>query len=202
MTKCTICGLPTEKLVVIDRALREQVPLQAIADQIGISKSSLWRHGQHIERPAAPQAAKPAAEAVPPVKSQVQMTRKQREGVTVPDADTELERQRALERSDFLWREFKEGLAVAKERVVLTKPDGSKIEVPGDLRARAAFLRVGRDTLHLDSELKGLLDQQARSVTVNVLHVIMSPKCPGVYSPEAPGEPVIDLQPNPPIEQE
>jgi hypothetical protein len=49
------------------------------------------------------------------------------------------------------------GLQASKEAIRVEKPDGSTVEVPGDLRSRAAFLREARSILQLEAEVTGEL---------------------------------------------
>ena len=173
--RCSVCQISSEERAAIDAALREGASLQVISNHTGVSKSSLWRHSKHLE------GGKPT---LPAQKAVCTVARNENTSVS-PSVALE----QALNRNELLWNEALDGLEAAKQPIVVTRPDGSKLEVPGDLRARAGFIRAGRDVLHLDSELRGLLDPQARHVTVNVLQVIMSPK---EQEPDT-----IDIQPLP-----
>ena len=49
LVRCSICSLPTEKRQAVDAALSEEgASLGAIARQLGIAKSSVWRHKSHL----------------------------------------------------------------------------------------------------------------------------------------------------------
>jgi hypothetical protein len=85
-------------------------------------------------------------------------------------------RQQALERCELLWAESLDGLSAAKEAVTVSRADGSEVKLPGDLRARAAFLREARGVVDLDSRLAGLFDAPGGSLTVNVVALLLQPK--------------------------
>jgi hypothetical protein len=62
-----------------------------------------------------------------------------------------------LDRIEFLWTESLDGLEVSKEPITLIKPDGSTLELPGDLRSRVGFLREARSVLELQGAATGEL---------------------------------------------
>lgn len=192
-TKCSICTLPSEKLAAVDQSLRDGAPLQAISDRTGVSKSSLWRHSRHI--------APAAGSDPPPTTAAVVRKEKRRPQATpeptavVPSArvqpapalvDRETALAEALDRAELLFREALAGLEDTKRPIALTKPDGSEIELPGDLRSRAGFIRAARDVLDQLARLRGLFepDPAPRFGEVVFQNVILMPKIPSLEPPE------------------
>jgi hypothetical protein len=103
-----------------------------------------------------------------------------------------------LERAEQLWDELSECLRLAREPVVIVKPDGSTLEVPVDLRTRSSVIRAGKDVIDLDARLNGLYDPQAGPRLGDVIYqnVIMMPKALDPGEPR-PGGRVINVQPEP-----
>jgi hypothetical protein len=60
-----------------------------------------------------------------------------------------------LQRIELLWSESIEGLEASKAEIKVHGRDGSEMTIPGDLRARAAFLREGRGILELAGAATG-----------------------------------------------
>jgi hypothetical protein len=77
-----------------------------------------------------------------------------------------------------LWDEALDGLEAAKQPITVQRPDGASMELPGDLRARAGFIRTARDVLQLGVELSGELGQPA-TINADILLV-----CDFVRSPQ------------------
>jgi hypothetical protein len=147
--RCSICKLPDRKRAAVDAALAAgDVSLVEVSASSGISKSTLQRHSKHlqaVEQPEA-QALSPAV-MLEPLKQ------------PVPTKET------LLERIEFLWAESLDGLELSKEPITLRKPDGSSVELPGDLRARVGFLREARNLLELQGTASGdLIRGQANQI--------------------------------------
>lgn len=68
-----------------------------------------------------------------------------------------------LDRAELLFREALAGLEDTKRPITLTKPEGSEIELPGDLRSRAGFIRAARDVLDQLARLRGLFEPDPAS---------------------------------------
>jgi len=154
MTKCSICRLEPAKKQAIDAALAAGVSLDELARRSGLGRSSLGRHGQHAPGAAdKPALVKPEN---PPERVQVP-----RGPLTPPLASVAVARtarpskEQLLERIELLWGESMDGLSASKEPIQITKPDGTQLEIPGDLRARAGFLREARSILALQGEANG-----------------------------------------------
>jgi len=60
-----------------------------------------------------------------------------------------------LRRLEYLWHESLDGLEATKEAIHIEKANGSVIELPGDLRAPAGFMRGGRQVLELAATANG-----------------------------------------------
>jgi hypothetical protein len=196
-TKCSVCALPTQTLITIDGFLRNGTSLGEVAARCGVTKSSLWRHSQHVAKadgtatqpkaapkaktpvPAVPKTARPVK--TPPLASQE--TSAPAPVVKGDPLDVETRRRQALERCELLFREALDGLEAAKEPITLRKGDGSEVVVPGDLPARAAFVRAAPDVLSLYAELSGVMDSPPPTLNSNVVYsqVIVLPKSPAAY---------------------
>jgi hypothetical protein len=196
--RCTICRLEPEKQQAISTALQESVPLQVISNRTGLSKSSIWRHSKHMAKVGGQEKA---PKAMPKVQTPVPAPQEPPLPAPAPKTpapeplDPELKRQRAEGRLERLYNEAIEGLEASKEPVVLTKADGSVIEVR-DLRARAAFIRAGQGIVDSQAKLHGLYDQPAGPLFGDVVFhsVIMMPKLTDLE----PREPkVVDALPEP-----
>jgi hypothetical protein len=148
--RCSICKLPERKRAAVDAALAAgDVSLVAVSVSSGLSKSALQRHSKHLSEPN-----NRWAECPPPF-----VIEKPTSEVAVPTKES------LLERIEFLWAESLDGLMVSKEAVTMTKPDGSTIELPGDLRARAGFIREARSVLELQGAATGdLIRGQANQI--------------------------------------
>jgi hypothetical protein len=101
--------------------------------------------------------------------------------------DVSPSRTQLLERVEMLWDEALDGLEAAKQPITVQRPDGTSMELQGDLRARAGFIRTARDVLHLGAELSGELAQPA---TINadiflVCDFVRSPQPDPAMRPDA-----------------
>jgi hypothetical protein len=101
----------------------------------------------------------------------------------------ELSKAQLLERIELLWTESLEGLEVSKERIRINKPDGSSVEIPGDLRARAGFVLEARSVLELQGEATGHLVKGQTGPTFAIQIVV-----PAVVV-DAAGNPTYNAQP-------
>lgn len=171
--RCSVCKSEPARLGAINAALAAGVPLDEISRSSGITKSSLHRHAKHIPggemntavtsgRPSAPVPA-PRGPLTPPLAPKPRPR---------PAAPTKEE---LLERIELLWGESLEGLEAAKEPIRVTKPDGSSLELPGDLRSRAAFIREARSVVELSAAVSGELNAPATSGATFVLIPIAIP---------------------------
>lgn len=163
--RCSICRLEASKLAAINALLRSGAPLQAIADLTAFSKSALHRHNAHSRDSLAlldPLAAENGALAA---------LREGQSGKNSVGRDF----RSYPEDLQAIWEECWEGLADAKSEIVLRKPDGSELTLPGDLRARQGFIREAhrvREALALT-----LGEVQPTGSNVNVaIKVIALPK--------------------------
>jgi hypothetical protein len=100
-------------------------------------------------------------------------------------------RTQLLRRLELLWDEALDGLEASKEPVQVQKPDGSMVELPGDLRARAAFIREARSVVGLSAEISGEL--AGPSIFVQV--VVPGIGCPVSDPGEVEDGPIIDITP-------
>jgi hypothetical protein len=183
--RCSVCKLDSAKRAAIDAALRGNASLIEISAKCGISKSALQRHSKHLAGPylvtkEAPVEAMTPDPAATPVSEPVsaEIAKPEEQSIAAPTG--ELTKQSLLERLEHLWSESMDGLEAAKESVVITKPNGVSIEVPGDLRARAAFVREGRQVLELQGEVSGAYSR-GQPMQVGVIQVVV----PAVTSLEA-----------------
>ena len=158
MIRCTICRLTDGRRAGVDAALRDgRASLQEISSSSGLSRSSLHRHRQHIDRIAASasniaqppteslsvrQEASPIARVPQDITAQSPAARPSRD--TDPAEQQRTTKEELLHRLQFLWEESLNGLKSSKEPIHIAKPDGSSVELPGDLRARTGFIREGR----------------------------------------------------------
>ena len=202
--RCTICKLDPTKLGVIDSALRSGTSLRVVADENGLTKSALGRHAQHVvgynaaATPPKPARSLKTRASAPPkptlpspvVKAPVEPA----EPALETPIDVESRRRQALERCELLFREALAGLEDSKQPIVVNKGNGT-LEIPGDLRARAAFVRAARDVLSLDAELSGVYDDQAAPHFGEVVfqNVILMPKTTTVETRAK----VVEVQPEP-----
>jgi hypothetical protein len=82
------------------------------------------------------------------------------------------ERAQILERVEKLWGESIAGLEDSKAPVTINRPDGSSMKVPGDLRARAGFIRSAKDVLQLSAQLSGELQPMINADVVLVCDLV------------------------------
>jgi hypothetical protein len=129
MNPCKVCRLDPEHRTAIDEALRNSVPLDQISLGCGIGRSSLHRHRRrHLSGDRTqPTLNNSNAVSIPePQQLSPSSSRNPRE---LPNVEPQAERptkQQLLERIETLWSEGLEGLAVSKEKIDLTRADGSK----------------------------------------------------------------------------
>jgi hypothetical protein len=161
MTRCTVCQLPPERLAAIDEGLRAQIPLAQLAASCGLSKSTLSRHSQHLDgRTTDPTDTNPDAAAqviAPQITPTRSVATQQSASVAPPQASVGPSKEVLLSRIELLWSESLDGLEAAKEPVRVKRPDGAELEIPGDLRARAGFIREGRQIVELAGAVTGNL---------------------------------------------
>jgi hypothetical protein len=97
-----------------------------------------------------------------------------------------------------LFAEAMDGLEASKEPVVIQKGDGTPLEVPGDLGARAAFIRAGQGIVDSQVKLHGLLDGAAPLPSnTTFAQVIVLPKSPKAYRLIDAEPKVVDALPEP-----
>jgi hypothetical protein len=156
----------------VEAALEGGTPLGQIATATGLSKSSLSRHGRHSAKRAADiAAAKESISSQPPAKEATGIAGRPQvippassfdpQALAARRTDVSPSRAQLLERVEMLWDESLDGLEAAKQPITVQRPDGASMELPGDLRARAGFIRTARDVLHMSAELSGELAQPA-----------------------------------------
>lgn len=174
--RCSICKLPERKRAAVDAALAAgDVSLVAVSVSSGLSKSALQRHSKHLQA-----VEKPEADAVSFAHIREPLTPQ-----PVPTKET------LLERIEYLWNESLDGLELSKEPITLAKPDGSTIEMPGDLRARAGFIREARSILELQGAASGELIKGQPNQIGQVI-IVVPARPPGG---EAEEYPIIDIAP-------
>ena len=174
--RCSICKLPERKRAAVDAALAAgDVSLVAVSISSGLSKSALQRHSKHRAEPNNRPAVSP-----PPF-----VIEKPTSEVAVPTKES------LLERIEFLWAESLDGLELSKEPITLTKADGSTTELPGDLRARASFIREARSVLELQGAATGELIKGQPNQIGQVL-IVVPARPPGGKAEEYQ---VIDISP-------
>jgi hypothetical protein len=113
-------------------------------------------------------------------------------GETTAPRPTELSKAQLLERIELLWTESLEGLEASKEPITITRPNGSSLELPGDLRARAGFVREARSVLELQGEATGHLVKGQTGPTFAIQIVMPQPL---VNAVDANGNPVKSFEP-------
>jgi hypothetical protein len=153
MNPCKVCTLDQEHRSAIDEALRSSVPLDEVSRRCGIARSSLHRH---LRRHLTTDKNKPTQRSgelitVSEKETATSGTRSSEERVTRPTKG------QLLQRIEMLWCEGLDGLATSKEPIYVTRPNGSTLELPGDLRARKGFLGELREILRLQGEATGEL---------------------------------------------
>jgi hypothetical protein len=174
--RCSICKLPERKRAAVDAALAAgDVSLVAVSVSSGLSKSALQRHSKHLAEPNN----RPAVSPLPFV------IEKPTSEVAVPTKES------LLERIEFLWAESIDGLELSKEPITLRKPDGSSIELPGDLRARVGFLREARSVLELQGAATGDL-VRGQSNQIGQVVIVVPARPP---SGEPIEFPIVDIAP-------
>jgi hypothetical protein len=182
--RCGVCKLDPQRRSAVDSALRGQVPLDQLSHLSGISKSSLHRHAQHLER----------SEALPATELTGQIEAADKQAVAVPQAAVPADppsKSELRERVSLLWTEAMEGLSASKEPVRVMRPDGSTMEIPGDLRSRVGFLRVATSVAELGGQATGELTREAGTITNNT-YVLVN------HVPQvAPRPKVVDVKPEP-----
>ena len=160
---CTVCRLPLDQQRVVDAALKSEASLEQISDATGISRSTLHRHRHHSAHAnlggttfgedgsycndrslAAPSYSVPKA---------LEQTEVAGLSIQSPIAT----REQLLEKIEHLFHEAIEGLEATKQPIRLKKPDGSVIELPGDLRVRPGFIREARECLSMLGAATGTL---------------------------------------------
>lgn len=160
MTRCSICKLPPARKEAIDEALRNsQVSLGAIAEAVHISKSSLFRHRQHLR--ARPDASLRGERGKLPELSDEESVvpyavSPEGDGNDARQACQPLTREVLLQRLESLWNEAWAGVLECKEPLTIQR-DGKSHCLPPDVRGRAAFLREGREILQLQGAAAGNL---------------------------------------------
>jgi hypothetical protein len=174
--RCSICKLPERKRAAVDAALASgDVSLVAVSVSSGLSKSALQRHSKHLQA-----VEKTEADALSPA-----AMREPLEQQPLPTKES------LLDRIEYLWNESLDGLELSKEPITLRKPDGSSVELPGDLRARVGFLREARSVLELQGAATGELIKGQPSQVGQVI-IVIPVRLPGG---EAKEYPVIDIAP-------
>jgi hypothetical protein len=157
-TQCSVCRLEPEYLNAINIALRnESISFDELARASGIHRSILDRHVAHLKGRGAPIA------------------------IEKSDAAREigLTKQEILCSIESLWQEAQEGLEASKAPITLKKSDGSTIELKaGDLRARAAFIREGRQVLEAAADWSGFPRTVSNQPGAMIQIVIPSPCSP------------------------
>lgn len=194
--RCTVCRLGAGKRQAIDAALCSgHVSLAELETSSRISKSALQRHSKHINAPIVEaqtvQDAAIAQAALPIAPQVLQSAPIAQLAPFAARESAETTKGRLLERIELLWNESIEGLEASKEPLVITKPNGSTIEVPGDLRARAGFVREARKVLELQGEATGDLVSGQPNQIGNVIIVLPAPR-PG-STPADYEEQVVDI---------
>jgi hypothetical protein len=213
MIRCSICRLSDEKRSAINASLQAGVSLDELAAQTGIHRSSLGRHGRNCLRSPVPVEQSTPISTPPKAAVEVRLPKTvasmppkpvaPAHAVQTPDPaaplDMEARRRQALERAEQLWSELEECLRLAREPVVIVKPDGSTLEVPVDLRTRSSVIRAGKDVIDLDARLNGLYDNPAAAPFGSVVFqsVIMMPKITDLEPPQRPDPKVVDALPEP-----
>lgn len=158
--RCSICRLPEQKRAAVDAALAAgDVSLIEVSASSGLSKSSLQRHSKHLTGVQKPETPDPLPAVIQDLVSEAPAPTKES----------------LLERIELLWNESLDGLAVSKEPVTITKPDGTTLELPGDLRARAGFIREARSVLELQGAASGELIKGQPNLIGGVWVVYPSP---------------------------
>ena len=176
--------------------------LQEISSTSGLSRSSLHRHRQHLDR-----VPSDASNISPPVPTDVSVRQEISDAVLVPQStapavavaghgvETEPSYQtetkaELLRRLEYLWQESLDGLQATKEPVRISKPDGSSLEIPGDLRARAAFIREGRQVLELVAAANGDLSAGHAEARILIVLPVMA-----VQGDKNSDDCVVDIEP-------
>ncbi len=193
--RCGVCKLPLEKREAVEAALGGDIALAEIAATSGISASSLSRHAtRHMKNQAQPRVTKPAVTKLP-ARPLVPVTQAEvpAEPLAVTDSLPAPTKDCLMNRLELLWNESLAGLEAAKESVVLTKSDGSRLEVPGDLRSRAAFIREGRSVLEILGLASGELGAATAAPPPAVVRIIAIPRHgqPSALAIEATGANVV-----------
>jgi hypothetical protein len=167
MIRCTICKLETQRREAIDVALQGGVSLIEIATSSGLSKSSLQRHSKHMTT-----LQKLETPTLSPVVE---------DPILEPLALAALTKESLLSRIEYLWQESLDGLAVSKRPIMMTRSNGSTVEVPGDLRARVGFIREAKSILELRGAATGELVKSPPNQVGQVL--IVCPAMPAGVEP-------------------
>ena len=158
MSRCTVCRLEADRLNAIDAALRGgQMSLGEISSKTGITRSSLHRHRAHL--PVAPDLVAIHQDRLtpifsPPVIAEPSAAQPTGKFETHPQTATKAE---LLDRLEYLWQESLAGLEASKEPIRVLKPTGEVVEIRGDLRSRAGFIREGRSVLEMQGTVNGNL---------------------------------------------
>jgi hypothetical protein len=101
-------------------------------------------------------------------------------------------REQLLRRIELLWNESLDGLGASKEPIRVLKPDGSTLELPGDLRTRSGFIREARQVLEFQATVNGNL---AVGPTAQIMIVIPQGGASAPFSPELGEVDYIDISP-------
>jgi hypothetical protein len=176
MSRCTVCRLDPERRSAVDAVLRDgQISFQELSRRCGFSKSALHRHRQHMDTLDGPTPARlslaapiPAPVPAPALTHQAGAPAALAIGgdPTAGAAAAKPGREQLLSRIELLWGEALSGLEAAKEPIRIEKPDGSIVEMPGDLRARSGFIREGRQVLELQAAVTGNLGVAGTSIMI------------------------------------
>ena len=95
-----------------------------------------------------------------------------------------------LGRLEYLWHESLDGLDATKEAIRIEKANGSVIELPGDLRARAGFIREGRQVLELVAAANGDLSAGHAEARILIVLPVMT-----VRGDKNSDDCVVDIEP-------
>ena len=179
MSRCTVCQLAADRLNAIDTALRGgKMSLGEISSKTGLTRSCLHRHRQHL----------PAVQDLPVVRqtSLLSPAAVAETSEARPIGNFEMHPQTAtkaelLDRLEYLWQESLDGLQATKEPIRVVKPDGSIVEIPGDLRSRPAFIREARSVLEMKATVNGDLTVGQAGASVMIVVPIPRSSEPGEY---------------------
>jgi hypothetical protein len=172
MRTCSICTLPTKKLDEINAFIRAKMPYRALSEKTGLPVTTLWKHRDHVKAPANNLEPPDEAWTAPMA---VAHTPRPRTPVTGAAAGLAGERQESIDRLESLHEESTDVMKEAKRL--------------GDLRSRIGGIRVTREIIESQAELRGLYNAPDMFSGVHTFVVVMMPKADDVE------EPAIDIQP-------